>query len=417
MLVVVSALLMTSSVFAETCQAQPEVESAIQWSAKEIKILKSLWIKSLRPLPPDPSNAYADNPKAALLGEEIFSDTRFSANQKVACSNCHLPTYSFSDDLPLARGIGTTGRRSMPFIGLAYSRYFFWDGRKDSLWSQALGPPESKVEHGISRTTCATLIYKYYRAQYEEVFGPMPKINEKTCPTRAIPDPADPEGYAFWQAMSEKNQKKVNRIFVNMGKAIASFVRRIVPAPARFDHYVEAVMQNDLVGMNILSREEQLGLKLFIDSDRVKCINCHRGPLFTNGVFHNIGVAESNKSAYDRGRADGIKLMQDDEFNCLGEYSDAKPKDCKSLNLVPLELKETGEDMVGSFKTPSLRNVAARPPFMHDGSQATLAEVMEFYSASTPQTKDAELSKEEQHQIEAFMMTLNAPLRILPFTK
>jgi cytochrome c peroxidase len=305
----------------------------------------------------------------------------------------------------------------MPFIGLAYSRYFFWDGRKDSLWSQALGPPESKVEHGISRTTCATLIYKYYRVQYEEIFGAMPKINEKTCPTRAIPDPSDPEGYEAWQAMTGKNQKEVNRIFANMGKAIAAFVRRIVPAPARFDRYVEAVLQNDAVGMEILSRDEQLGLKLFIDSDRVKCINCHRGPLFTNGVFHNIGVSESNKSAYDRGRADGIKMMQDDEFNCLGEYSDAKPQECRSLNLVPLEIKETGEKMLGSFKTPSLRNVAARPPYMHDGSQASLKEVMAFYSDFTPMTKDADLTKEEQHQIEAFMRTLNSPLIILPFAK
>jgi cytochrome c peroxidase len=305
----------------------------------------------------------------------------------------------------------------MPFIGLAYSRYFFWDGRKDSLWSQALGPPESRVEHGISRTICATLIYKYYRPQYEEIFGPMPKINEKTCPTQAIPDPANPKGFESWQGMTEKNQKQVNRIFANMGKAIAAFVRRIVPAPARFDRYVEAVLQNDVVGMDILSRDEQLGLKLFIDSERVKCVNCHRTPLFTNGVFHNIGVSESNKSNYDRGRADGIKLMQEDEFNCLGEYSDAKRQDCRSLNLVPLELKETGDKMLGSFKTPSLRNVAARPPYMHDGSQATLKDVMAFYSDFTPMTKDAELSKEEQRQIEAFMMTLNAPLRILPFAK
>ena len=73
--------------------------------------------------------------------------------------------------------------------------------------------------------------------------------------------------------------------------------------------------------------------------------------------------------------------------------------------------------MVGSFKTPTLRNVAARPPFMHDGSQLTLKDVMAFYGESSPQTKDAGLTKEEQHQIEVFMMTLNAPLRIMPFAK
>jgi cytochrome c peroxidase len=417
LLVVVIAFFLTNLVLSATSQAESTPEGGMQWSEKEIKVLKSLWIKNLPPLPPDPSNAYADNPRAALLGEEIFYDTRFSANQKVACSSCHLPTYSFTDDLPLAQGMATTARRSMPLIGMAYSRYFFWDGRKDSLWSQALGPPESRVEHGISRTTCATLIYKYYRSQYEEIFGKMPKINEKTCPSQAIPDPANQKGYETWQAMSEKNQKQVNRIFVNMGKAIAAFVRRIVPAPSRFDHYVEAVLQNDAAGMAILSRDEQLGLKLFLDADRAKCINCHRGPLFTNGVFKNIGVSESDQSTYDRGRAVGLKLMQDDEFNCLGEYSDAKPKECSSLNLVPLELKETGEMMEGSFKTPSLRNVAARPPYMHNGSQKNLKEVLKFYSEETPMTREAGLSQEEQDQIVAFMLTLNAPLRILPFAK
>ncbi|MDT8334574.1 MAG: cytochrome c peroxidase, partial [Desulfurivibrionaceae bacterium] len=82
----------------------------ISWTGAEIRILKSLSIESLPPLPNDPSNAYSDNAGAALLGEEIFYDSRFSANGKIACSNCHLPTYSFTDDLPLARGMATTGR-------------------------------------------------------------------------------------------------------------------------------------------------------------------------------------------------------------------------------------------------------------------------------------------------------------------
>ncbi|MBU0481761.1 MAG: cytochrome-c peroxidase [Proteobacteria bacterium] len=397
--------------------SRAEVDSPIKWSEKELKILKSLQLKNLPPLPKDPSNKYSDNPKAAILGERIFYDTRFSANQKVACSNCHLPTYSFTDNLPLARGMATTARRSMPFIGLAYSRYFFWDGRKDSLWSQALGPPESAVEHGISRTTCATLIYNYYRPEYEEIFGAMPEINSKTCPTKAIPNPDDKEGYAAWLAMSEKNRKAVNRIFANMGKAIAAFVARIVPAPARFDHYVEAVLKNDPDGMNVLSPDEQLGLKLFIDDERVKCINCHRGPLFTNGVFHNIGVSEQSKGEYDRGRAEGIKLMQEDVFNCKGEYSDANPKECRSLNLVPLEIKETGEIMEGAFKTPSLRNSSAHPPYMHDGSSKTMMDVMIFYKDHSPQLKDQELTMDELRRLVAFMETLNAPLRILPFDR
>lgn len=387
-------------------------QDVVKWDRKEIKILKSLWLGSLPPLPDDPSNAYDKDPRAAVLGEEIFYDTRFSADGKVACSNCHFPTYSFTDDLPLAKGMGTTARRSMPFIGLAYSRYFFWDGRKDSLWSQALGPPESPVEHGISRTVCVTLIYKYYRPQYEAIFGAMPKINEKSCPTRAKPDPADKEGYKLWQGMTAQNRKDVNRVFANMGKAIAAFVGKVVPAPARFDHYIAAVIKNDPEGMGILSRDEQLGLKLYLGKG--KCINCHSGPLLTNGVFHNMGVSERSKSSYDRGRGEGIKLMQEDEFNCRGEYSDADPKQCRSLNLVPIELRETKKTIEGSFKTPSLRNVAAHPPYMHDGSLATFEEVMVFYLDFSPQFKDVKLDKEELQQLEALMLALNAPLRIMP---
>ncbi len=403
------------STFSLPARAQADQTGPVQWSKQELRFLKFLQIKKLPPLPKSPSNAYADNPKAITLGEKIFYDTRFSANNKVACSNCHLPTYSFTDKLPLAKGVGTTERRSMPFVGLAYSYFFFWDGRKDSLWSQALGPPESSVEHGISRTTCATLIYTYYREEYEEIFGPMPEINQKTCPTKAIPDPSNKEGYKIWQAMPEKNQKAVNRIFVNMGKSIAAFVRRIVPAPARFDHYVEAVLKGDPEGMRIMTRDEQLGLKLFLDPKRGKCINCHKGPLFTNRVFHNIGVSEQNKGPYDRGRAEGIKLMQEDEFNCKGEYSDADPKDCKALNFVPMELKEAGAKMEGAFKTPSLRNVSAHPPYMHDGSSATMMDVMIFYNEHSPQLKDIPLTKEELRQLEAFMNTLDAPLKIVPF--
>ena len=387
----------------------------IQWSERDMRIMKVLRIENLPPLPKSPSNAYADNPKAVTLGEKIFYDKRFSANNKVACSNCHLPTYTFTDKLPLAKGMGTTGRRSMPFVGMGYGTYFFWDGRKDSLWSQALGPPESAVEHGISRNTCATLIYTYYREEYEEIFGPMPEINTKTCPTKAIPDPSNKEGYKIWQSMSEKDQKAVNRIFANMGKAIAAFVRRIVPGPARFDHYVEALIKGDAEGMNILTRDEKLGLKLFLDDKRGKCINCHNGPLLTNGVFHNVGVSEQNKGPYDNGRLDGIKKMQEDEFNCKGEYSDADPKDCRALNLVPLEIKEVGHKMKGAFKTPSLRNTAAHPPYLHDGSAATMMDVMVFYNDHASQYKNINLTRDELGQLVAFMGALDAPLKILPF--
>src|SRR5271169_3319816 len=146
------------------------------WSKQEISVLRSLWIGSLPPLPKDPSNAFADDPKAIALGQRLFFDSRFSGNLQVSCATCHRPDMNFTDDLPLAHGMGSTARRSMPLLGVAYNSWFFWDGRKDSLWSQALGPIESSVEHGFTRTACAFLISKNYRSEYEEIFGKMPDI-------------------------------------------------------------------------------------------------------------------------------------------------------------------------------------------------------------------------------------------------
>jgi cytochrome c peroxidase len=162
------------------------------WSDQEKSILRSLWIGSLGPLPVDPSNKYSDNPEAAELGRRLFFEDKFSGNQKVSCATCHREDYLFTDNLPLSHGMDTTPRRSMPLIGLAYNSWFFWDGRTDSLWSQALGPIESKLEHGISRTMIAFIISKYYRSEYEKLFGRLPEFMEVTFPQHARPALDDP---------------------------------------------------------------------------------------------------------------------------------------------------------------------------------------------------------------------------------
>ena len=156
-----------------------------EWSAEERSVIASLSLSELGPLPPDPSNRVADDPRAVALGRAIFSDTRFSADGTVSCASCHLPDRQFQDDLPLGRGMGTTGRRTMPIAGMAYSPFLFWDGRKDSLWSQALGPMESPVEHGGDRTQYAHLVAKAYRAAYEELFGGLPDLADPATPRRA----------------------------------------------------------------------------------------------------------------------------------------------------------------------------------------------------------------------------------------
>src|SRR6185436_11517122 len=107
-----------------------------------------LSLEALEPLPSDASNRWADDERAADLGHQLFFDTRLSANGRISCASCHGPKRQFQDSLPLAQGVGTTSRRTMPIAASAYSPFLFWDGRKDSQWAQALGPLESAVEHG-----------------------------------------------------------------------------------------------------------------------------------------------------------------------------------------------------------------------------------------------------------------------------
>jgi len=111
----------------------------------------SLALAALPPLPADPTNRFADDPAAAALGATLFFDQRLSANGKVACATCHKIDRQFQDDLPLGEGLGTANRRTMPLAGAAWKRWFFWDGRKDSLWSQALSPLENAAEQAGNR--------------------------------------------------------------------------------------------------------------------------------------------------------------------------------------------------------------------------------------------------------------------------
>lgn len=401
----ISALLVLSWPAPAASQAGPH-----DWSGAEKQILRTLWIGSLPPLPVDLSNKYSANPEAARLGKKFFFDPHFSRNGTVSCSTCHIPEYQFTDSLPLAHGMGTTKRRSMPLLAVAYNTWYFWDGRTDSLWSQALQPPESPEEHGITRTRCAQIIARDYRQEYEQVFGPIPDFTEQLYPAISKPSPGDPAAYAAWKAMAPEKRDQVNRVFVNMGKAIAAYVRLIVPGESRFDRYVEAVLQGDAEkAAGTLSAQEADGLRLFIG--KAKCVNCHNGPMLTNGDFHNIGLPLPEGMQPDRGRADGIRKVFSNLFNCMSKFSDADPEmNCQELRFMDTDTAK----YEGAFKTPTMRNVAERPPYMHDGQFATLKEVLEFYKKSTlPEVGVADLTDEEFKALEAFLPTLTGPIKEL----
>lgn len=318
------------------------------WSSSEVETLRALWIGSLESLPKDPTNRFADNPRAAEFGQRLFFDTRLSSNGKVGCATCHLPDRQFQDGTPLASGVGTTNRRTMPIVAAAYSPFLFWDGRKDSLWAQALGPLESPVEHGGTREQYARVVADHHRADYQNIFGALPA---------AI-----------------ASHESATEVFVNMGKAIAAYERTIQYGPSRFDIYVKSVVEDGRAAKNILTDEETAGLRLFIG--KANCTQCHNGPLFTNQEFHNTGVAARTGLPADLGRIAGTKAVLADEFNCRSRWSDAKPGDCKELEFMTVD----GHELERAFKVPSLRNIADRAPYMHAGQLATLADVLKHYN-------------------------------------
>jgi cytochrome c peroxidase len=392
---------------------QKKAAASPDWSEAEIATLRSLWIGSLPPLPPDPSNAVADDPAAAALGQRMFFDSRFSANGEIACVTCHLPEKAFTDGLGRAQGIGTTRRGAPTLIGAAYNAWFFWDGRSDSQWSQV----ENELEHGASRTRYAHVLYAdpVYRKQYEAVFGALPDLSDRSrFPDNAGPV-SDKAAAAAWQAMTETDREAVTRVFVNMGKAITAYERLILPGPAPFDYYVEALLAGDDQAMQkALEPDAVAGLRVFIGKGN--CINCHNGPLFTNYGFQNVGIPIAEGLGIDEGRYRGILQAKDSEFNCLGKYSDAGKNDCAEL----LFAQMSRDEIIGAFKVPTLRNVAETAPYTHSGEYATLAEAIEHYDnipvAPIGYTEliTIRVTDNELQQLEAFLRSLSGPPAIAP---
>ena len=379
------------------------------WTREQREMLRSLSLASLGPVPADPSNRYADDTAAARLGQRLFFDTRFSGNGKVSCATCHDPNRDFQDGTPLAHGAGTTSRRTMAVAGTAYGPWLFWDGRADSQWAQALGPLESAVEHDGDRTQYAHIIAAHYRSDYEAVFGRLPKL--EGLPEHAGPV-ADSTRAAAWRRISASGQDDITRVYANIGKAIAAYERGIGFTPSRFDRYVESELTGRThTAADALSPDEEAGLRLFIGE--ANCSTCHNGPLFTDNHFHNTAVpASADVAGIDSGRAVGVRQAVTSEFNCTSRYSDAKPEDCDELRFAVTE----GEELVRAYKTPSLRGVAERAPYMHAGQLATLTDVVAHYNRAPAapfghsELRPLKLSDAERRQIEAFLRTLSSPL-------
>lgn len=320
-----------------------EAEPDTGWTPRERALLLGMALPAAPPA--SPGNAVADSPAAATLGVRLFTDPGLSANGQVSCATCHEADKAMTDGKPMASAIGSTRRNTPTLLGAAWQRWLFWDGRADSLWSQAVGPLTAPAEHGATPELVRQRVLDVHRPEFEAVFGPVSD---------------DPE-----------------RVLAQVGKAIEAHERTLTPGRSRFDAYVTELASG--AKPSSLSPEELRGLQVFVRKG--ECVACHNGPMLSDGEFHNLGIDPVvPPTGIDAGRQRGLEQVLTSPFRCDGPHSDAvfevgQPDPCAELHFVDPAFP----DAVGAFRTPTLRNVARTAPYMHAGQLATLDDVLDFY--------------------------------------
>jgi cytochrome c peroxidase len=201
------------------------------------------------------------------------------------------------------------------------------------------------------------------------------------------------------------------KILVDAAKALAAFQETLVSGRTAFDDFRDALARGDRPATARYPESAQRGLKIFIGKGA--CDTCHTGPAFTNGEFHDTGIPFFVRPGeVDPGRYGGIKKVVSDRMNLLGAYNDdAKRSTAVGTQHVSLEQRNFGE-----FKVPSLRNLESSMPYMHNGSLATLRDVVKHYSEISPDRlhsdgeailKPLHLSDGETADLVAFLQTLS----------
>lgn len=352
----------------------PAAEPGVELSQREISIV--LTLSPLTPPPRDTTNRVAGNPAAVALGERLFFDARLSGDGKIACSTCHDEARGWADGKPTAVGTAI-GKRNTPSLwNAAGLRWLFWDGRADSLWSQAVKPIEDAAEMNGDRLQVLHLVAgdAELRRDYEALFGGLLR-DDAPLPPRGGPFAGDGERQANWWTLSPADQEAASTVLANVGKAIAAYVATITTAPAPFDRFATDIRAGRAQSRAI-SASAQRGLKIFIGKGN--CVLCHSGPTFTNFEFHDTRVPPPSADVpLDPGRLGGIAQLLADEFGAAGPHSD----DPSGPRAQQAYFVSDAAGLLGHFKTPGLRNVALTAPYMHAGQLPSLTAVVEHYSS------------------------------------
>ncbi len=345
-------------------------------------------IVALGPWPPppvvDPSNRASGNPQAIAFGECLFGDPRLSRNGAIACASCHQPGRALTDGLPRAQGVAPADRNTPSVSNVGGQRWYGWDGANDNLWAQSLRPMLDAREMGGDLAHVANTIRANadLRAGYASAFG--------------RPPPAEDEAVA-----------------VDVGKALAAFQETLVTPRTPFDDFRDALARGDRAAAARYPVAAQRGLQVFVGAGN--CTFCHQGPRLSNGEFHDVGIAFFvEPGRVDPGRHAGIRSLAASRYNLLGSFNDDPNRaTATSTRHVALEHRNFGE-----FRVPGLRNVARTAPYMHNGSLATLRDVVRHYSNLDEDRLHADgerilkplgLDKYDVDSLVAFLETLSAP--------
>ena len=380
-------------------------------TGEQIETILSL--SPLPSLPPSPTNRYADHPQAALLGQHLFYDGRLSLNGRISCASCHDPKKDWSDGRPLSVGLEQVARHAPTLWNLAWQRWYYWDGRKDSIWSQALAPIEHPSEMGGSRGRAYDLVAAEptYRDLYEQAFGALPKLDGTGLlgDARLDPNEATDPMLQKGSSLSPEDRERVTLVFSHLGKALEAYQRQLISNGSPFDQFVERLRDRSKRLLAPEFNQQALrGLLLFVGKGQ--CTLCHSGPTFTDHEFHNIGL-DRGGSALDQGRYPAVEQVKNDPFNGQGHFSDDPSLEANQA----LHYVTTRDSNLGEFKTPTLRNIARTAPYMHDGRFKTLEEVVEFYSTLPDQPalghreeslQPLGLRQDEIKDLVAFLKTL-----------
>lgn len=337
------------------------------------------------PQRPDPSNRYSGNADAIALGRRLFFDTRLSIEGRRSCATCHDPAKSFTDGKTRSFGRALLDRNAIALANLRLNRWFGWAGAADSLWAQSIHPIVEQKELGLTAE----------------------QVRE-----RMASEPAFAAAYQhlFRSAVTDDDAE---RVLVNIAKALAAFQETIVTARTPFDDFRDAVERDDAQAMARYPRAAQRGLQIFVGKGN--CSVCHFGPNFTSGEFEDAGVPHfAEKGRVDPGRHGGIAALQASPFNLLGRYND----DAEGAAGVPTRHVEQLHRNWGEFRVPSLRNGALTAPYMHNGSLATLRDVVRHYSELDEERlhghegirliRPLRLTSQEKSDLVAFLETLSA---------